>query len=430
MAGHTQGEREVAEQVPGHQHGDERARDDQVGDHHAAGPAGERDDGGQRVQIVAGQDGVGALQGQVGAVRTHGHAQVGGGQGRGVVHAVADQQHPAAVGLQRADPVDLVGREQAGMHLGDAGFLGEPGRGARVVAGQQHRRRARQRRQCGDRARGGGADPVDQRQNPGRDTVHDDDHCRPPGRLRLFDHRPGVLDAAADGDITDGRTSRRRVRGGRMSDLEKGPAGIEFGQELWAAHLHDVAVHRGPHSEAGRRAEVPGGGNGDAALAGRGQDGGGDRVLAGVFGRGGQAQQGVVVAYGRTGKEVDLGQTRRALGQGAGLVEGDDRGAGQPFHDDGRLDQHAVAAGQGDRGQQRRHRGQHDRARRGHDHEGHRAQQGRLQLGAEGERDREQGERGQDDAGRVALLDLFDEQLRLRLGGRGLFDQDDDPGQH
>jgi hypothetical protein len=53
------------------------------------------------------------------------------------------------------------------------------------------------------------------------------------------------------------------------------------------------------------------------------------------------------------------------------------------FHHDRGLDQDAVAAGIGDRREQRRHGGQHDRARGGDDHEGHRPQQGGLQIGAE-----------------------------------------------
>ena len=60
-------ERQPAGQVPGHEHGDEGRGDDEVGGDQTAGAAGQGDDRGYGGQLVAHDDGVGALQGQVGA---------------------------------------------------------------------------------------------------------------------------------------------------------------------------------------------------------------------------------------------------------------------------------------------------------------------------------------------------------------------------
>ena len=65
-------------------------------------------------QVAAHQGEVAGLDGDVGA-GAHGDAEVGLGQGGGVVDAVADHGHDAALGLQPLDDVDLVG----GQHLGD-----------------------------------------------------------------------------------------------------------------------------------------------------------------------------------------------------------------------------------------------------------------------------------------------------------------------
>ncbi|GAB2719394.1 hypothetical protein GCM10027072_10680 [Streptomyces bullii] len=59
----------------------------------------EDDDCGDGGELVAYDDGVGGLQGKVGAGLAHGDAGVRGGQRRGVVNAVADHQPPAALVL-------------------------------------------------------------------------------------------------------------------------------------------------------------------------------------------------------------------------------------------------------------------------------------------------------------------------------------------
>ena len=94
------------------------------------------------VQVAPHEGDVGRLDGHVGP-GPHGDADVGLGQGRGVVDAVADHRDHVALGLQRRDGVRLARRQDAGDHPVDPDLagdgLGRPGR----VAGQHDDRRAR-----------------------------------------------------------------------------------------------------------------------------------------------------------------------------------------------------------------------------------------------------------------------------------------------
>ncbi len=75
------------------------------------------------------------MHGDIGAA-AHGDADIRGGQGRGVIDAVADHGDDAAL-LQFADRGGLVRRQHFGMHIADTqGFGDHPGAAA-VVAGQQ-----------------------------------------------------------------------------------------------------------------------------------------------------------------------------------------------------------------------------------------------------------------------------------------------------
>ena len=78
----------------------------------AAGEAAEPDGEGQSPEVVADQHHIGYLQGDVGAGRAHGDPDVGGGQRRGVVHAVADHGEEVA-GVHQSLQFDhlLVGQE-------------------------------------------------------------------------------------------------------------------------------------------------------------------------------------------------------------------------------------------------------------------------------------------------------------------------------
>ncbi len=71
---------------------------------------------------------------------------------RRVVDAVADHRDDRAGALQRRDGVALRVRREVAVRLGDAGGLGERGRGRLAVAGE-HRRRDAERGEARDRSR-------------------------------------------------------------------------------------------------------------------------------------------------------------------------------------------------------------------------------------------------------------------------------------
>jgi len=353
----------------------------------------------QAGELVADGHRVSGAQRQIAAAASHRQAQVRGRHRGGVVDAVADQQHPPAFRLHPADPLGLVGGQQSGVDVADPHRGRDPIRGGRPVAGEQRRSAAGQQREALDRGRGVWAQPVGQRDHAGRCPVDEHDHRGVAFALRLLDQ--------------PARAVRRLVR-------------AEAGEQARRADLHLVCPDPGGDAPARRRGETGRGRHRQSPVAGGGHDRPPERMLTVLLGGGRPAQHPVVIR--RAGECPDSDDGRRTLGEGPGLIEGDGVGAAEQLHDDGGLDQDAVPAGVGDRGQQRRHGRQHDRAGRGDDHERHRTQQRRPQRAAEGQRHGEQQYRRGDHHRRVSLLDALDEQLQAGFAGRGLLDQGDDAG--
>ena len=79
--------------------------------------SGEADGVGGDSQVAAHEGEVAGLDRDVGA-GAHGQAEIGLGEGGGVVHAVADHRHDPATVLQLLDDVDLVGGQDVGVHVG------------------------------------------------------------------------------------------------------------------------------------------------------------------------------------------------------------------------------------------------------------------------------------------------------------------------
>ena len=155
------------------------------------------------------------------------------------------------------------------------------------------------------------------------------------------------------------------------------------------ADLDPVAADQRGHAASGQRGELGRRRRHEAGVAGRSDDRAAQWVLGRVLG-GCRQFEDLALVPPAARQYPDLRQPGGALGEGAGLVERDQAGRAGLLHDDGGLDQDAVAAGVGHRGQQRRHGRQDDRARRGHDHERHRPQQRRLEGAAGQQRDGEQ----------------------------------------
>ena len=86
-------------------------------------------------QVALEQGDAGALDGHVGA-RPHRKADVGGGQGRGVVDAVARHGHDAALVAQPLDDVGLVVGQHLGLDPVDAEAASDGLGGDPVVAGE------------------------------------------------------------------------------------------------------------------------------------------------------------------------------------------------------------------------------------------------------------------------------------------------------
>ena len=260
--------------------------------------AGEPDRVGRDAQVAAHQGEVAGLDGDVGA-GAHGQAEVGLGEGGGVVDAVADHRHDPALGLQPLDDVDLVGGQDLGDHVAASmpTSRGDRAGGRRVVAGEQHRAQA-EVAQLGDRLGGGRLDRVgDDEHAAGRAVPADRDGGAAGGLRRRRRPRRGRRAGAATSRRA-ARGDRRRRRGRRRRPGRRGPRG-------WRSPR--------PGSSAGRRA-APAAmaraiGCSEASSSGAGEA----QHLVGVLARRRRRRRRRVICAG---------------GDGAGLVEHDgvDRG--------------------------------------------------------------------------------------------------------
>ena len=121
ILGHVVGDRERGQGTAGHQQ--------LLADRHDLDQLG---------RIAVEVDHVAGLAGGHGA-GVHGHTDIGLGQSRGVVGAVAAHRHQLALGLLGLDQPELGLRRRLGQEVVDAGLGGDGGRGERIVAGDHHR---------------------------------------------------------------------------------------------------------------------------------------------------------------------------------------------------------------------------------------------------------------------------------------------------
>jgi hypothetical protein len=288
----------------------------------------------------AGPAQVAAHQGQVaGGDRRVGAAaqrdpQVGLGQGRRVVDPVTDHGDPLPGRLALSDHRGLVGRQHPGDHIVDADLARHRGRRRGVVAGQQHRSQSH---------RPEGAD------RRGRGRLHGVRH----GYQALG--RPGPADQRR-------RTPPVLLRRVRRPQLvrHRQPLGL---QQLLSSDHHRPGVHLGHQPEAGPVVQgrhfrhCP-------PLAGVGGDRPGDRMARAGLGRPGEAHQ-LLRQDLRAGDH--RGHAHPALGDRPGFVQHDDIDRTGGLQGLRAADQDAELGAAARADQQRRRRGQAQRAGAGDD---------------------------------------------------------------
>ena len=167
----------------------------------------------------------------------------------------------------------------------------------------------------------------------------------------------------------------------------------------------------------------------DALLLGRGDDGDGERMLAGPLDAGGQAQD---LGLREALRRHDGRDGRLALGQRAGLVDDERVDLLHVLQRLGVLDQHAGLGAAPDADHDRHRRGETERARAGDDQHGDRGDEpvGEARLGSP-DRPGDEGQHRHADHGRHELArDLVGQALDRRAAALGLRHELDDLRQH
>ena len=356
---------------------------------------GDPDGHGDLAGLVIHQHHVRRLDGGVAAQAAHGDADVGAGQHRGVVDAVAHKGQLAGLLLQQLfHPGHLVGRQQLrvvfvqpqGIRHGVGHLLG--------VAGEHDRLFHAQGLQSGDGVLGVRLGQVGD------------------------DNMPGV--EAVDGHVDDGA---RQFTGQPVHVLPLHQAAV--------AHAHGAAVHLGHDAVAGDLLHVSHPAGLHFLFAGfpLGHRNG----MGGILLRQGGIFQHLVLHKARLG--MDGGDGEGAAGQGTGLVEHHGVRLGQLFQIVAALHQDAALGGAADAAEKAQGHGDHQCAGAGDDQEGQGTvepfrpggarqegggySQHRQQNGG----DQEQSQGGIHHAGGVILGKAGDELLADRFFLAGIFHQ-------
>ncbi|MCY1396216.1 hypothetical protein D9M71_111790 [compost metagenome] len=330
---------------------------------------------------------------------THGDADVGRGQGRGVVDAVADHGDHGAIGLEFSHGGGLVRRQHLGMHRLDAQRLCHYPRAAAVVAGDQV---------AADGALAQGCHGVSRTVLQGIAESEQAQHAA----FRFQFQQPG--EGAPFG--FPGLGGIGQVAGREMLLV----------QQATVAEGKQAAVHPPLDAASGQGLAGVYRGGFEVAFGAGVQHRPGQRVLAAALQGAGQLQQLAFVAIARH----QVGDARAAGGEGAGLVEGHRLHRVGDFQGFGVLDQDAVTRGDAGAGHDRGGRGQAQGAGAGDHQHGHGVDQRGLDAGAGQQPAHQGGEGDEQDRRDEHLADLVHQFLDRRLGGLGVFHQADDPRQH
>ena len=353
--------------------------------------AGHADGGGDVAQLALHEHDVGRVDGDVGT-GSDGDADVGAGQGGGVVDAVADHGDLALLHELADDALLAVGQD-AGDDLVHARLGADGLRGALVVAGEHDDADAH----------------VAQLANGARAVLLDD-----------VGHGDDAGELAALGKVQRGLALLGEGFGLLAHVVGDGGLGDD---ELVVAGGQLFAVHGGDDAVAGQSLKGADLGSLHVQLLAALHDGASQRVLALLFEREGEAHE-VFLADALGGEDVgDLGL---AGGDGTGLVQGYDVHLAGLLEGSGGLEQdavlgaHAVADHDGDRGREAERAGAAD------DQDGDAAREGVAEVIAE-EQPHYDGDYGDgDDGGDEDAGDLVGDLGDGRLGRGGVGDHLDD----
>ncbi len=336
-------------------------------------------------EVVGHQGDVGGFVGDIGAGDAHRHADVGDGEGGGVVDAVADHGD-AAVLFQGFDALGFLFGQDSGLDFVDAEFGGDVHGDTVVVAGEHDDLGDAELPEFGDGRAGIGAEGVGDADGAAELAV-------------VGDEDGGVAFVLVFADV-------RVMAVGQRDGL--------FGEEFLPADDEFLAGMFGGHAAAV-----------DGELAGIGQraagfadDGAGDRVRTHFFGNGGEADE---FGVGVGAIALDVGDFRLAVGEGAGLVEDDGAEPGGGFEVLAAFDEDAGARGAGNGGHDGGRRGENERAGAGDDEHGDRA----VDVVADEEDERGEGQHDGDEIAGETVERALDRGFAL-LGG---FDELGDAGQ-
>ena len=344
------------------------------------------DAGGNLRRLVVHEHHVGRLDGGIAAHGAHGDAQVGTGQHRGVVDAVAHHGQCVVAGLRGQQALHLghlVGRHELGVILVEPQLPGHGSAHLLIVASEHHRL-----------LHAGLLEPGHGQGGIVFHTVADDDVAGIAVAYGHVYHRAGAALALV-----------------AMAHLD-----AQRGHELLVAHIHRLAVDHGMHTQARHFLHIvylaPVGlvGIGIAQRQGYG-------VVAVALHMGRQVQQlPLVDLVGMHGSDL-----KGALGQGARLVKHHNAHTGQGLKIVGPLHQHAQARSPANAAEKReRHRDdQGARARHHQKHEPAVHPRGPLPRHNRRHHGQQQGEAHHHR--RVDPRKTGDEALAVRLVGAGVF---------
>lgn len=356
--------------------------------------AGEADADGDLAEVVSHEGDVGGFVGDVGAV-LEGDAEVGLGEGGGVVEAVADHCD-FALFLEIEDDLDFVLGEGLGDDLVDVGLGGDVVGGAGVVAGDHDGGEA-EGFEVGDALGGVGGESVGDGEGSEDLVVLEDDHRGFALVLPGFDDGGEIL---------------------REGGLLLGGGGAEDGGFL-TLNLGDDAFSGDGLGLGGREERLFG-----FFSVGVG-DGFGEGVFASGFDAGGEAKEGVGVVL----EGVEVSEDGFAFGEGAGFVEEDGFGFGGSFEGGGVFDEDAEfgpASGADDEGGGG---GESEGAGAGDDEDGDGGEERAFEVLVDGEVSEEGQDGDDDDDGDEDRGDAVDETLDGGFAGLGALDEADDLGE-